>query len=160
MNMIQSVYSESEKQYVATVVAAALATSRQPISSKDLKELIIDVRRGFQADLGEDDEDEFKETPFPRSDTAFQTQKEPGLQPGRKLSDREIKNSVQHEAITCFEDGKPYRTLKAPLRRMGLTFEQYKAKWGLPYNYPAIAPEYSEQRKALAQQQGLGRGRT
>lgn len=69
-----------------------------------------------------------------------------------------IKKSVQHDFIICLEDGKPFKSLKRHLRtRYGMTPEQYRAKWGLPADYPIVAPSYAEARSALAIKTGLGR---
>lgn len=68
-----------------------------------------------------------------------------------------VKKSVTHEAIISLEDGKPYKTLKRHLSKLGLTPEGYRAKWGLPGDYPMVAKSYSEKRSGLAKALGLGR---
>lgn len=75
-----------------------------------------------------------------------------------KATAAQIRKSITPDALISFEDGKPYRTLKRHLTTMGLTVEQYKAKWGLPKDYPTVAPSYSEQRSAMAKSLGLGKG--
>ena len=71
-----------------------------------------------------------------------------------------IRASVKPDYIICLEDGKKAKTLKRHLRSAhGLTPEEYRAKWGLPTNYPMIAPAYSEIRRALAVSIGLGHKR-
>lgn len=71
-----------------------------------------------------------------------------------------IKKSVHHDFIICLEDGKPFKSLKRHLRtRYGMTPEEYRAKWGLPADYPIVAPSYAEARSALAKKTGLGRGK-
>ncbi|MGN8097352.1 MucR family transcriptional regulator [Methylobacterium sp. 22177] len=62
----------------------------------------------------------------------------------------QIRASITHEALISFEDGKGYKTLKRHLTACGLTPETYRAKWGLPSNYPMVAPGYSERRSAIA----------
>jgi len=69
-----------------------------------------------------------------------------------------IKRSVMPEYIVCLEDGKKLKMLKRYLRsRYGLSPEEYRAKWGLPADYPMVAPEYAAQRSEFAKQIGLGR---
>lgn len=69
-----------------------------------------------------------------------------------------IRKSVTPDAIICLEDGKPFKSLKRHLSsKYGLTPEQYRTKWGLPSDYPMVAPSYAEARSALAKAMGLGR---
>jgi predicted transcriptional regulator len=58
--------------------------------------------------------------------------------------------------LISFEDGKPYKTLKRHLTKLGISPEQYYEKWGLPRDYPLVAASYSEQRSKLALALGLG----
>lgn len=70
-----------------------------------------------------------------------------------------IKKSVTPDHIICLEDGKKLKMLKRYLRsRYDLSPEEYRAKWGLPADYPMVAPNYAEQRSAFAKQIGLGKG--
>jgi predicted transcriptional regulator len=68
----------------------------------------------------------------------------------RKATSAQIRSSITHEALISFEDGKGYKTLKRHLTTCCLTPETYRAKWGLPSNYPMVAPSYSERRSAIA----------
>jgi predicted transcriptional regulator len=69
-----------------------------------------------------------------------------------------IKRSVTDDYIICLEDGKKFKSLKRHLRTSyGLSPEQYRAKWGLPADYPMVAPAYAAQRSKLAKAIGLGR---
>lgn len=68
-----------------------------------------------------------------------------------------ILKTVTPDAIISLEDGKPYKTLRRHLAGRGLTFEAYKAKWGLPADYPSVAPAYAAQRSQLAKAAGLER---
>jgi predicted transcriptional regulator len=69
-----------------------------------------------------------------------------------------VKKSVTPEYIICLEDGKKLKMLKRYLRsRYGLTPEEYRGKWGLPADYPMVAPNYAAQRSEFAKKIGLGR---
>ena len=77
----------------------------------------------------------------------------------QKPSPQEIKRSITHDHLVSFEDGKPYKTLRRHLTLRGHTPESYRAKWGLPVDYPMTAKSYSEQRSQLARALGLGQQR-
>ena len=69
-----------------------------------------------------------------------------------------IKKSITAEYIVCLEDGKRLRTLKRYLRsHYDMSPEDYRAKWGLPYDYPMVAPAYAKLRSEFAKKLGLGR---
>ena len=69
-----------------------------------------------------------------------------------------VKKSVTPEYIVCLEDGKKLKMLKRHLRSTyNMTPDEYRAKWGLPPDYPMVAPNYAAQRSAFAKQIGLGR---
>lgn len=69
-----------------------------------------------------------------------------------------ISRSVTPDAIICLEDGKPFKTLKRHLKTVyNLSPDEYRARWGLPDDYPMVAPNYSAQRAATARRIGLGR---
>ncbi|MFD2677365.1 MucR family transcriptional regulator [Camelimonas lactis] len=71
-----------------------------------------------------------------------------------------VKRSVTPDYIVCLEDGKKFKSLKRHLRTSyDLTPEQYRAKWGLPSDYPMVAPNYAASRSALAKSMGLGQQR-
>ena len=76
-----------------------------------------------------------------------------------KLTPTQIKKSISHDALISFEDGKPYKTLRRHLTLRGFTAEAYRAKWGLPPDYPMTAQSYSDARSALAKNLGLGQQR-
>ena len=68
-----------------------------------------------------------------------------------------IRRSVRPDAIICLEDGKPMKSLKRHLStHHGMTPDEYKAKWGLPRDYPMVAPDYAARRSDLAKAAGLG----
>jgi predicted transcriptional regulator len=69
-----------------------------------------------------------------------------------------IKKSVTNEYIICLEDGKRYKSLKRHLHSAyGLSPQEYRDKWGLPKDYPMVAPAYADARSNLAKTMGLGR---
>ncbi|MBO1358461.1 MucR family transcriptional regulator [Acetobacter sacchari] len=69
-----------------------------------------------------------------------------------------IKRSVFPDYIVCLEDGKKLKMLKRHLQSAyGMTPEQYRERWGLPTDYPMVAPNYAERRSTLAREIGLGR---
>jgi predicted transcriptional regulator len=76
--------------------------------------------------------------------------------PVEKLTPAQIRKTITHDALISFEDGKPYKTLRRHLTLRGLTPEAYRAKWGLPRDYPMTAVGYSEVRSAMAKSLGLG----
>lgn len=68
-----------------------------------------------------------------------------------------VKKSVQPDYIVCLDDGKKFKSLKRHLRTVyNMTPDQYRAKWGLPADYPMVAPNYAAARSQLAKQMGLG----
>lgn len=72
-----------------------------------------------------------------------------------------IKKSLTHDYLICLEDGKQFKSLKRHLKtHYDLTPEQYREKWGLPADYPMVAPAYAEARSKLAREMGLGQKRT
>jgi predicted transcriptional regulator len=76
-----------------------------------------------------------------------------------KPTPAEIKRSITHQFLISFEDGKPYKTLRRHLTIKGLTPEGYRAKWGLPPDYPMTSAAYSQTRSELATALGLGQQR-
>jgi predicted transcriptional regulator len=71
-----------------------------------------------------------------------------------------IKKSVTPDYIVCLEDGKKFKSLKRHLRaHYNMTPEEYREKWGLPHDYPMVAPNYAAARSQLAKEMGLGQRR-
>jgi len=69
-----------------------------------------------------------------------------------------IRKSVTSDFLICLEDGKKLKMLKRHLQtRYNMSPEEYRKRWGLPRDYPMVAPAYAEQRSSLAKQIGLGR---
>lgn len=68
-----------------------------------------------------------------------------------------IRKSVTPDYIICLEDGRKLKSMKRHLGKLGMTPDEYRAKWGLPADYPMAAPNYAAIRSRLAKQSGLGR---
>jgi predicted transcriptional regulator len=116
----------------ADIVAAHV--SNNSVAVNDLPNLIQNVHGALSAISG--------------SATAA----EPKLEP--KVS---IRSSIKPDYIVCLEDGKRLKMLKRHLMtHYNLTPDQYRQKWGLSADYPMVAPNYAEQRRALAKSIGLG----
>jgi predicted transcriptional regulator len=70
-----------------------------------------------------------------------------------------IRRSITPDHLVCLEDGKTFKSLKRHLRtKYDMSPEDYRAKWGLPKDYPMVAPNYAAARSALAKNMGLGKG--
>lgn len=115
------------------VVAAYLAS--HSVQSHDIPALIESVHRAFSTI--QNGPQEVKE-------------REP-LQPRMP-----IRKTVTPDYLISLEDGRQYRALKRHLTRLGMTPEEYRTKWGLPSDYPMVAPSYSEKRSQMAKDFGLG----
>jgi len=71
-----------------------------------------------------------------------------------------IADSLTDDAIICLEDGQSFQSLKRHLRvKYNLTPDAYRKKWGLPNDYPMVAPNYAKRRSALAKKTGLGKNK-
>jgi predicted transcriptional regulator len=83
---------------------------------------------------------------------------EPPLEPAKPAVP--VKKSMTADYLVCLEDGKRYKSLKRHLRtQYGMSPEQYRDKWGLPPDYPMVAPNYAVARSQLAKKMGLGQQR-
>ena len=117
----------------ADIVAAHV--SNNSVSVNDLPTLISNVHGALTALTG----------PAPVEPTAKQ---EPAVS---------VRASIKPDYVICLEDGKKLKMLKRHLMtHYNLTPDQYRAKWGLPADYPMVAPNYAEQRRTLAKKIGLG----
>ena len=115
------------------IVSAHVGNNNVPVA--DVPALISSVY-GALAKLGE-------EAPAP----------EEKLEPAVSL-----RSSVKPDYIVCLEDGKKLKMLKRYLRtNFDMSPEEYRARWGLPADYPMVAPNYAEKRRDLAKKIGLGR---
>ncbi len=116
----------------ADIVAAHVSNNSVAVS--DLPVLIQNVHRALNGLSSEERE------PQPRPEPAVS-----------------IRASVRPDYIVCLEDGKRLKMLKRHLMtHYQMTPEEYRQKWGLPADYPMVAPNYAEQRRTLAKSIGLG----
>ena len=107
------------------------------VRADDLPKLINDTHAALQA---------LKEPPAPVG--------EPRPEPAVP-----VRKSLQPDKIICLECGLSFKSIKRHLGNHGFTPEQYRERWGLPRDYPMVAPSYSEARSQLAKKSGLGRKR-
>ena len=120
----------------AKVVAAYVGNNSVPVH--DLPTLINSVQAAFR-NLGED---------------------KPAQAKAELIPAVAIKKSVTPEFIVCLEDGKKLKMLKRHLKTVyDMTPDEYRAKWGLPAEYPMVAPNYAKARSEMATKLGLGRKR-
>jgi predicted transcriptional regulator len=117
----------------AEVVAAFVANNSLPVG--DLPSLIHAVRGAL-------------ENLEPIDATMPLAKREPAVS---------IRKSITPDFIICLEDGNSFRSLRRHLRVLGMSPEEYRAKWGLPADYPMVAPNYAAQRSEMAKTLGLGR---
>ena len=118
-------------EHTTRIVAAQVANN--PIAVTDVPGLISTVHQAL-ATLG-------PEEPAPRPEPAVP-----------------INQSVKPDYIVCLDDGKKLKMLKRHLRTAyNMTPDDYRKRWGLPLDYPMVAPNYAKQRSALAKKIGLGR---
>ncbi|MEP1145462.1 MAG: MucR family transcriptional regulator [Henriciella sp.] len=127
------VISKTELLDMTTAVVSSFV-SNNPISPNDLPELMRSVHSKL-TELGDD------QSPPARPDPAVP-----------------IKKSITQNHIICLEDGKKLKMLKRYIRtRYNLTPDEYRARWGLPADYPMVAPEYADRRSRFAKEIGLGK---
>ena len=124
-------------ELAAQIVAAYVG--KTAVEQSDLPKLIADVHRALeQAAGGSGARDEAVEA-------------KPAVN---------VKKSITPDYLICLEDGKKFKSLKRHLRtHFNLTPEQYREKWGLPSDYPMVAPNYANSRSKLAKNMGLGQKR-
>ncbi len=67
-----------------------------------------------------------------------------------------VRKSITPEYLICLDDGKRFKSLKRHITLLGMTPDQYRTKWGLPKDYPMVAPAYAAKRSELAKAIGLG----
>jgi len=126
---------ESDLIELSTEIVSAYV-SHNAVSPTDLPRLIAEVHGALRAL-------QTNETPAPVEE----------LKPAVP-----VRKSVAADYIICLEDGKKFKSLKRHLRtHYNLSPEEYREKWGLPADYPMVAPNYSATRSKLAKDNGLGR---
>ena len=124
---------------LTTEIVASFAGNSTHMKAEELPALIRSVRAALSEDA----------TPAAPSEPETQ-----------KATKGQISKSIQPHGLTSFIDGKIYKTLKRHLTRHGHSMESYRQAYGLPNDYPSVAPEYSAARSAMAKNLGLGaRGR-
>ncbi|NBB15630.1 MucR family transcriptional regulator [Caulobacter sp. SLTY] len=130
--------SQAELLQLGADIVAAYVTRNQ-VSASSLPDLIRSVHQTLSGLEGE--------------------QAAPAQAAGKQKPAVPISRSVQHDHIVCLEDGKKLTMLKRYLRaRYDLSPEEYRRKWGLPPEYPMVAPAYAERRSDFAKKIGLGKG--
>ncbi|MER9585255.1 MucR family transcriptional regulator [Mesorhizobium sp. M0276] len=119
-------------ELTADIVSAFVSNNSVPVSS--LPELIGSVHQSLSG---------LREPPTPVVEPQM-----PAVNP---------KKSVFPDYIVSLEDGRKFKSIKRHLGLLGMTPDQYRAKWGLPHDYPMVAATYAATRSALAKSIGLGR---
>jgi predicted transcriptional regulator len=71
-----------------------------------------------------------------------------------------IRKSITPDYLFCLDDGKKFKSLRRHLSTLGMTPDQYRAKWSLPSDYPMVAPNYAAARSEMAKRSGFGQKRT
>jgi MucR family transcriptional regulator, transcriptional regulator of exopolysaccharide biosynthesis len=122
-------------EYAANIVSAFV--SNNPLPAAELPDLVRAVHTAlFSLTSG-------------KVEIPTETKKQPAVP---------IKKSVTPDFIICLEDGKKFKSLRRHLNTAyGMTPEEYRARWGLPPDYPMVAPNYAQRRSELAMSIGLGR---
>lgn len=119
-----------------TTQVVSAYVGNNPIAASDLSSLIQDVHtalHGLQAPP-------------------------PEPEPEKPVPAVSIRKSLKDDYLICLEDGKKFKSLKRHLKtHYDLSPEQYREKWGLPADYPMVAPNYAKERSRLAKKMGLGR---
>lgn len=120
-------------EQVTEIVAAYV--SHNALSPADLPKLIAETHMALQSLSGAGAEPEAKPL-------------EPAVP---------IRKSITPDFLICLDDGKKFKSMKRHLAQLGMTPDDYRAKWGLPADYPMVTSNYSATRSALAKSNGLGR---
>ena len=123
---------------LATQIVAAYV-AKNPVEQADLPKLITEVHRALE------------------QVASGAGRKEDGSEAKPAVN---VKRSITPDYLICLEDGKKFKSLKRHLRtHFNLSPEQYREKWGLPADYPMVAPNYANSRSKLAKNMGLGHKR-
>jgi predicted transcriptional regulator len=138
MDDVVSIVSTDHIELTADIVSAYILNNPIPVS--ELANLLASVHAALSG------------LAFGGTDAALKDAVE-------KPTPAQIKKSITPDTLISFEDGKPYKTLRRHLTLRGLTPEAYRAKHGLPADYPMTSASYSAQRSELARSLGLGQQR-
>ncbi len=176
----------SEETLPATTIELLPATAREELAEQRLERLgaalqvlsdrlepLLAVLRGDRTEDGlitieTDDADYYDreiseacawaEDALAESTTVFEGQGEEIARPDIGAPAVPIRKSITPDFIVCLEDGRKFKSLKRHLRtRYNLSPEEYRRRWGLPADYPMVAPNYAKAREDLARQMGLSR---
>lgn len=131
--------NENNQETLITLTADIVSAhvSNNSVSVNDLPQLIQNVHAALAGLSGSGQEPEVKQQPAVS-----------------------IRSSIKPDYIVCLEDGKKLKMLKRHLMtHYNMTPDEYRQKWGLPADYPMVAPNYAEQRRSLAKKIGLGTSR-
>jgi predicted transcriptional regulator len=131
--------NENSQETLITLTADIVSAhvSNNSVSLNDLPNLIQNVHAALAGLGGKTEEPEVKQQPAVS-----------------------VRASVKPDYIVCLEDGKKLKMLKRHLMtHYNMTPDEYRQKWGLPADYPMVAPNYAEQRRSLAKKIGLGTSR-
>jgi predicted transcriptional regulator len=127
----------SVTELAAEIVSAYV--SNNSVAASDLAQLIVDTHKALDG--------------LARGETAVEAEAP------KPVPAVPIRKSVTPDFLISLEDGKKYKSLKRHLNsQYGMTPAQYREKWGLPDDYPMVAPNYAKQRSDMAKATGLGKG--
>lgn len=159
--MTDSKAGASAAEIAGEILVAYL--SRQSVEPEDLPRLVRAVRAALSDDIGPGDRSEAMDV-----EAGLVLEAARGL-PGAVATPAggsaagrapavPIDQSIGEDYLVCLEDGERFKTLRRHLKaKYGLTAEAYRAKWGLPEDYPMVAPALAQRRSELARELGLGR---
>ncbi len=138
--MAEDIFEAGSDSYdgMIELVSAFVSNSNNRLTAEELQALIRDTYATLSSLTG---------------GTAVELPEEPETFAKSKA---EIRKSIGADSMISFEDGKPYKSLKRHLTSRGLTPADYRAKYGLPADYPMTHPDYSARRSELAKSIGLG----
>lgn len=132
-----TIMDDADKSHLVTLTADIVSAyvSNNTVTSGDLPNLIGDIHQALLRAAG-------------GAETVVRDDLKPAV-PWKK--------SVMPDYIVCLEDGKKFKSLKRHLRtHYKLSPDEYRTKWGLPHDYPMVAPNYASARSQLAKKMGLG----
>ncbi|MDG4719655.1 MULTISPECIES: MucR family transcriptional regulator [Thalassospira] len=133
-------------------------TENSVLDRDELLQMTVDIVSAYVSNnaLAAAQIPELISTVFSSLDEIREVEKEPEQEPIKPAVP--VRKSIGDDYIICLEDGKKLKMLKRHLRTTyNLTPEEYRAKWGLPADYPMVAPNYAKQRSQFAKKIGLGR---